>query len=90
MCPLPRRQEAWKRLETGLDRQKLAAMTREIDLSGVPEAAAAILGRPGPRPGRGQNPLNTFRIYRRTAWHSPAGLKKPSSVGKPVASVGVA
>jgi len=43
MCPLPRRQEAWKRLETGLDRQKLAAMTREIDLSGVPEAAAAIL-----------------------------------------------
>jgi acrylyl-CoA reductase (NADPH) len=43
MCPLPRRQEAWKRLETGLDRQKLAAMTREIELSGVPEAAAAIL-----------------------------------------------
>jgi acrylyl-CoA reductase (NADPH) len=43
MCPLPRRQEAWKRLETDLDRQKLAAMTREIDLSGVPEAAAAIL-----------------------------------------------
>ena len=43
MCPLPRRQGAWKRLETGLDRQKLAAMTREIDLSGVPEVAAAIL-----------------------------------------------
>ena len=43
MWPLPRRQEAWKRLETDLDRQKLAAMTREIDLSGVPEAAAAIL-----------------------------------------------
>ena len=43
MCPLPRRQEAWKRLETDLDRQKLAAMTREIDLSGVPEASAAIL-----------------------------------------------
>ena len=43
MCPLPRRQEAWKRLETDLNRQKLAAMTREIDLSGVPEAAAAIL-----------------------------------------------
>ena len=43
MCPLPRRQEAWKRLETELDRPKLAAMTREIPLSGVPEAAASIL-----------------------------------------------
>ena len=43
MCPLPRRKEAWKRLETDLDRQKLAAMTTEIALSGVPEAAAAIL-----------------------------------------------
>jgi acrylyl-CoA reductase (NADPH) len=43
MCPLPRRREAWKRLETDLDRQKLAQMTREIDLSGVPEAATAIL-----------------------------------------------
>ena len=36
-------QEAWKRLETDLDRAKLAAMTREIGLSEVPEAAAAIL-----------------------------------------------
>ncbi len=43
MCPLPRRKEAWKRLESDLDRQKLAAMTTEIGLSGVPEAAAAIL-----------------------------------------------
>src|SRR5665213_933468 len=43
MCPLPRRQEAWKRLETGLDRQKLASMTREIGLSGVPEAAISLL-----------------------------------------------
>jgi acrylyl-CoA reductase (NADPH) len=43
MCPLPRRQEAWKRLETDLDRQKLAAMTHEIALSEVPEAATAIL-----------------------------------------------
>jgi acrylyl-CoA reductase (NADPH) len=43
MCPLPRRREAWKRLESDLDRPKLAAMTREIDLSGVPEAAVAIL-----------------------------------------------
>jgi acrylyl-CoA reductase (NADPH) len=43
MCPLPRRKEAWKNLETGLDRQKLAAMTTEIDLSGVEKAASAIL-----------------------------------------------
>jgi acrylyl-CoA reductase (NADPH) len=43
MCPIGRRREAWKRLETELDRQKLVAMTREIGLSGVPEAAAAIL-----------------------------------------------
>ena len=43
MCPLPRRQEAWKRLENELDRQKLAAMTSEIPLSGVIEAAPRIL-----------------------------------------------
>jgi acrylyl-CoA reductase (NADPH) len=43
MCPIERRREAWKRLETELDRPKLAAMTREIGLSGVPEAATAIL-----------------------------------------------
>ncbi len=43
MCPIDRRREAWKRLETELDRQKLAAMIHEIGLSGVPEAAAAIL-----------------------------------------------
>ena len=36
-------EEAWKRLENDLDRQKLAAMTREIGLSEVPEAAADIL-----------------------------------------------
>src|SRR5487761_101215 len=43
MCPIARRREAWKRLENDLDRQKLASMPREICLSGVPEAAAAIL-----------------------------------------------
>ena len=43
MCPLERRKIAWKRLETDLDRQKLAAMTTEIGLSDVPTAAAAIL-----------------------------------------------
>jgi acrylyl-CoA reductase (NADPH) len=35
MCPLPRRKEAWKRLETDLDRTKLAAMTSEIPLAEV-------------------------------------------------------
>ena len=43
MCPLPKREEAWKRLETDLDRQKLAAMTREIGLSELPDAASAIV-----------------------------------------------
>jgi acrylyl-CoA reductase (NADPH) len=43
MCPIERRREAWKRLETELDRPKLAAMTREIGLSDVAEAAGAIL-----------------------------------------------
>ena len=43
MCPLPRRQEAWKRLEIDLDRPKLAAMIREIGLAEVPDAAAAIV-----------------------------------------------
>jgi acrylyl-CoA reductase (NADPH) len=43
MCPIDRRREAWKRLETELDRQNLASMIHEIGLSGVPEAAVAIL-----------------------------------------------
>ena len=43
MCPLAKRKEAWKRLESDLDRPKLATMTREIGLSELPEAAAAIL-----------------------------------------------
>jgi acrylyl-CoA reductase (NADPH) len=43
MCPLPKRKEAWKRLEADLDRQKLAGMTTEIALSDVPEAAQNIL-----------------------------------------------
>ena len=67
MCPIERRKEAWKRLETGLDRQKLAAMTAEISLSGVPEAAADILNGQVRGPDRGQDRVNTFRICRRTA-----------------------
>ena len=43
MCPLPKREQAWKRLETDLDRPKLAAMTREIGLSELPETAEAIM-----------------------------------------------
>jgi len=43
VCPLPKRQQAWKRLETDLDRQKLAQMISEIPLSGVFEAAPRIL-----------------------------------------------
>jgi acrylyl-CoA reductase (NADPH) len=43
MCPISRRREAWKRLETALERHKLASMTHEIGLSGVPEVAASIL-----------------------------------------------
>ena len=43
MCPLSRRKEAWKRLETDLDRTKLAAMTSEIPLSEVIGTAPSIL-----------------------------------------------
>jgi len=43
MCPIERRREAWKRLESDLDRQKLAAMTREVGLSEVIAEAPAIL-----------------------------------------------
>jgi acrylyl-CoA reductase (NADPH) len=43
MCPLPLRQEAWRRLETGLNRSKIAAMTTEIGLSDVIPAGARIV-----------------------------------------------
>src|SRR5207342_3889175 len=43
MCPIERRRKAWKRLETDLNRQKLAAMTREIGLSDVFGAASEIV-----------------------------------------------
>jgi acrylyl-CoA reductase (NADPH) len=43
MCPLPLRQEAWRRLETDLDRSKIAAMTSEIGLDEVPAAAGRIV-----------------------------------------------
>jgi acrylyl-CoA reductase (NADPH) len=43
MCPLPLRQEAWRRLEVDLDREKIAAMTSEIGLAGVVEAGRRIV-----------------------------------------------
>jgi acrylyl-CoA reductase (NADPH) len=43
MCPTARRQQAWARLATGLDRSKLASMTRTIGLAEAPQAAVDIL-----------------------------------------------
>jgi acrylyl-CoA reductase (NADPH) len=43
MCPLPLRQEAWRRLATDLDRGKIAAMTSEIGLDGVIDAGRRIV-----------------------------------------------
>jgi acrylyl-CoA reductase (NADPH) len=43
MCPLALRQQAWRRLETDLDRGKIAAMTSEIGLADVIGAAPRIV-----------------------------------------------
>src|SRR5262245_32492082 len=43
MCPLQRRQEAWKRLVSDVDAGKLAEMTSEIDLSGVVETCRRVV-----------------------------------------------
>lgn len=43
MCPLPLRQQAWRRLETQLDRAKIAAMTTEIGLADVIAAGRRIV-----------------------------------------------
>jgi len=43
MCPLPVRQAAWARLDSDLDRSKLAAMTTEIGLADVIEAGRRIV-----------------------------------------------
>ncbi len=50
LCPLPLRQEAWRRLEVDLDRGKIAAMTTEIGLAdviatGVRIVAGEVRGR---------------------------------------------
>ena len=43
MCPLPLRQEAWRRLAQDLDRAKIAAMTSEIGLADVIETGRRIV-----------------------------------------------
>ena len=43
MCPQKTRREAWRRVGTDLDRQKLAQISGEIELSGVIEAGRRIL-----------------------------------------------
>jgi acrylyl-CoA reductase (NADPH) len=43
MCPLPLRQEAWRRLEADLDRAKIAAMANEIGLNEVIAAGRRIV-----------------------------------------------
>ena len=42
-CPQKLRREAWGRLDAELDRQKLAQITAEVELSGAIEAARRIL-----------------------------------------------
>lgn len=43
MCPIEKRREAWRRLASDLDPGKLTAMTSEISLSGVIDAAHRIV-----------------------------------------------
>src|SRR5579862_7524261 len=43
MCPLPLRQDAWRRLEGDLSRDKIAVMTTEIGLPDVIEAGRRIV-----------------------------------------------
>jgi len=43
MCPLPMRQEAWRRLATDLEADKIAAMTSEIGLGDVIAAGERII-----------------------------------------------
>ena len=43
MCPMPRRIEAWNRLQSDLPRARLEAMTTSARLDEVPRLAAEIL-----------------------------------------------
>jgi len=74
MCPISRWREAWKRLENDLDRQKLASMTQEIDLSGVrrrrrPSSPARCAGESWSKSGKRVQDLSTNGGY------IPEGLK---------------
>jgi len=42
-CPLPRRQNAWKRLAADLPLEKLEAMTEVVPLGELPKLAGRIL-----------------------------------------------
>ena len=76
MCPLPRRQEAWKRLETDLDRQQTGRNDQGNALSGVFEAAsshywpARSAGGSWSRSGKRVQDLSTI------VWHYSLGLQK--------------
>jgi acrylyl-CoA reductase (NADPH) len=43
MCPLPLREEAWRRLAKDLDRARMAAMVSEIGLADVIAAGRQIV-----------------------------------------------
>jgi acrylyl-CoA reductase (NADPH) len=43
MCPVPLREQAWRRLETDLDREKIAAMVNQIGLDEVIAAGRRII-----------------------------------------------
>ena len=43
MCPLPRREAAWRRLEADLDREKIAAIANELGLADVISAGRRIV-----------------------------------------------
>jgi acrylyl-CoA reductase (NADPH) len=43
MCPLPLRQKAWQRLETDLDRSKIAAIVSEVGIADVIAAGGRIV-----------------------------------------------
>jgi acrylyl-CoA reductase (NADPH) len=43
MCPIERRNKAWNRLASDLDRSKLTEITHEINLDQVIDAADRIL-----------------------------------------------
>ena len=65
MCPRADREEAWKRLETDLDRGKLQDDDQRNRACRGHRGWPADRRRPRARPNCGQNWVNTFRIWRR-------------------------